>query len=163
FALEGMSTILWALSGSRLPQNLRERHSFTYGIVSGIVWRRAPEVSTFTSMSDVAAPKTDSALTLWIQELRDIGGARPPSGQEMDFAGMNRVAGLPRQLESIDVIADRVVTMAANDLPFTFYEEFISKMSALTAADVAAAAKKYVDAGKLAIVVVGDRKQIESA
>jgi zinc protease len=161
YALETMSTVLGALSGSRLNQNLREQHAFTYGATSTIQWRRAPEPSTFSGSSDIVTPKTDSALALWMQVLRDIRESRPPTEQEMEFARTNRVASLPAQLEAIDALATRVATMVDTKLPFDFYEQYINRISKLSAADVAAVAKKYVDPEHLAIVIVGDRKQIE--
>ena len=162
-ALDALSTVLGALSGSRVNVSLRERHAFTYGARDSIVWRRAPEPSTFLGAADVAGAKTDSALMLWMAELRDIRESRPPTNDEMVFARTNRVAGLPRLLESIDGLANRVAALADNNVPFNFYEQYIARMSRLTAAEVAQAAKKHVDPDHLAIVVVGDRRLIEPA
>ena len=44
FALDLMNTVLGQLSGSRLSQNLREKHAYTYGINTFWQWRRSPEV-----------------------------------------------------------------------------------------------------------------------
>ncbi len=161
YALETMSTVLGALSGSRLNQTLRERRAFTYGVRDTIQWRRAPEPSTFAGSSDIVATKIDSALALWIQELRDIRSTRPPTEAEMEFARTNRVAGLPRQLDPIDALATRLAAMLDSNLPFDFYEQYIARISKLSAGDVTAAAKRYLDPEHLAIVVIGDRKQIE--
>jgi zinc protease len=163
YALDALSTVLGALSGSRVNVSLRERHAFTYGARDSIVWRRATEPSTFLGAADIAAAKTDSALMLWMAELRDIRESRPPTADEMEFARTNRVAGLPRLLESIDGLANRVAALAENNLPFDFYEHYIARMSKLTASDVGQAAKKHVDPDRLAIVVVGDRRLIEPA
>jgi zinc protease len=162
-ALDALSTVLGALSGSRVNVSLRERHAFTYGARDSIVWRRAPEPSTFFGAADIAGAKTDSALMLWMTELSAIRESRPPTDEEMEFARTNRVAGLPRQLEAVDGLANRLVALADNNVPFDFYEQYIARMSRLTAADVAQAAKKHVDPDHLAIVVVGDRRLIEAA
>jgi zinc protease len=163
FALEAVSTVLGALSSSRLNQNLRERRAFTFAARDTIQWRRAPEPSTFTGSADVAAAKTDSALVVWMDELRAIRESRPPTDEEMELARMNRVAGLPRQFESIDGLATRIANLLDNNLPFDFYEQYINRISRLSVADAAAAAKRYIDPDHIAIVVVGDRRQIEPA
>jgi zinc protease len=161
FALEAVSTVLGALSSSRLNQNLRERRAFTFAARDTIQWRRAPEPSTFTGSADVVAAKTDSALVVWMEELRAIRESRPPTDDEMEFARTNRVAGLPRQFESIDGLATRVALLLDNNLPFDFYEQYINRFSRLTAADAAAAAKRHIDPDHIAIVIVGDRRLIE--
>jgi len=161
WALETLNTVYGELSASRLFQSMRETHAYTYGVRTFITWRRAPEASTFVGTSEIASAKTDSALTLWLREMRDIRGPRPPSDSEMVFARTNRVAGLPMRLESVDGVAARVAAMAQDNLSFDFYEQYIARISRLGAGEVAAAAKKYLDAEHLAIVIVGDRKAIE--
>ena len=46
-------------------------------------------------------------------------------------------------------------------LPDSYFNEYISKVNAVTIEDVDRVAKKYLDPSKMAIVVVGDRKVIE--
>jgi predicted Zn-dependent peptidase len=161
YALEVMNTIFGQLSGSRLNQNLREQHAFTYGVNSFWQWRRAPEVGTFASSSSIVAPKTDSAIVEWLMELRGIRGERPVTDKELDFARTNRVAGLPASLESNDQVAGAIVTILQNNLPPDYYQQYVRRISTITGADVASAASKYIDPENTAIVIVGDRKVIE--
>jgi len=163
YALEALNTVFGALSGSRLNQILRERRAFTYAARDSIVWRRAPEPSTFLGSADIAMAKTDSALMLWVSELTDIRASRPVTDEELDFAKSNRVAGLPRLFESIDGLATRIAGLLDNGLPLNFYEQYMTRIARLTTADLAAAAKRHVDPDHLAIVVVGDRRRIEPA
>ena len=161
YALEVMNTVLGQLSGSRLSQNLRERHAYTYGINSIWQWRRAPEVATFSGGSSVVAAKTDSAVMEWVKELRGIRGERPVTERELDFARTNRVAGLPAAMESNDQVADAVANILRNNLPADYYQQYVRRVSAITGADVATVATKYIDPENTAIVIVGDRKVIE--
>jgi predicted Zn-dependent peptidase len=46
-------------------------------------------------------------------------------------------------------------------LPDSYFNDFISKVNAVTLADVNRVANKYLTPDKLAIVIVGDRKVIE--
>jgi predicted Zn-dependent peptidase len=48
-----------------------------------------------------------------------------------------------------------------NELPDDYLETYRDKVRALTAADLQATARKYLDSANMQIVVVGDRAQIE--
>jgi predicted Zn-dependent peptidase len=161
YALEVMNVVLGQLSGSRLSQNLREKHAYTYGINSFWQWRRSPEPATFLGSSSVVAAKTDSAVIEWVKELRGIRGERPVTERELDFARTNRVAGLPASMESNDQVAEAVANLLRNNLPADYYQQYVRRVAAITGADVAAVATKYVDPEGTAIVIVGDRKVIE--
>jgi predicted Zn-dependent peptidase len=162
YALEVMNTVFGQLSGSRLSQNLREKHAYTYGANSFWQWRRSPEVATFIGSSSIVAPKTDSALIEWLGELRGIRGERPVTDKELDFARTNRIAGLPATLESDDQIANAVAfTILQNNLPPDYYQQYVRRLSTISAADVSAAASKYIEPDSTTIVIVGDRKVIE--
>jgi predicted Zn-dependent peptidase len=163
YALDVMNVIFGQISGSRLNQNLREKHAYTYGANSFWQWRRAPEVATFTGSSSIVAPKTDSAIIEWVKELRGIRGERPVTDRELDFARTNRVAGLPATLESNDQVANAVVTILQNNLPADYYQQYVRRVSAITGGDVASVATKYIDPDNTTIVIVGDRKVIEPA
>jgi zinc protease len=161
FALELMNTVLGQLSGSRLNQNLREKHAYTYGINTFWQWRRSPEVATLIGSSSIVAPKTDSAVIEWMRELNGIRGARPVTDAELQFARTNRTAGLPASMESNDQVADAVANIVRNNLPSDYYQKYVQRISAITGNDIASVATKYVDPENLAIVIIGDRKVIE--
>ena len=46
-------------------------------------------------------------------------------------------------------------------LPDSYFNDYISKINAVTIDDVNRVANKYLDPSKMAIVIVGDRKVIE--
>jgi predicted Zn-dependent peptidase len=60
-------------------------------------------------------------------------------------------------------MATRVAALVDQNLPLDFYEQYMNRLSALSAADAAAAARKHVDPDHLAVVIVGDRRLIEPA
>ena len=161
YALDLMNTVLGQLSGSRLSQNLREKHAYTYGINTFWQWRRSPEIATLLGSSSVVAPKTDSAVIEWMRELNGIRGARPVTDAELQFARTNRTAGLPASLESNDQVADAVSNIIRNNLPRDYYQRYVQRVSAISGSDIASVATKYVDPENVAIVIVGDRKVIE--
>ena len=50
----------------------------------------------------------------------------------------------------------------ANDLPLDYYRGFTAQLEAIAAEDVQKAAQRTIDPDHFAVVVVGDRKEIES-
>ena len=70
---------------------------------------------------------------------------------------------LPAQIETDDLVANRVMSMLQNDVPLDFYSSYGTRIAAVTPASVSAAAGKYLDASRLVIVVAGDRKTLEPA
>jgi zinc protease len=162
-ALEVLAPILGASSGSRLAQNLRERHSYMYsGTPAAVTWRRGSTPSVIGGSAAVSTAKTDSALIEWLGELR---GAvqRQPTEQEMVLARGALTGALPAQIETDDLVANRVMSMLQNDVPLDFYNSYGTRIATVTPASVSAAAGKYLDASRLVIVVAGDRKTLEPA
>lgn len=161
YALEVASAILGGPTGSRLSLALRERRSLTYGVTHGTAWRRLEIPSSIIGQANVDAAKTDSALIVWLAELKDITGARPPTGDEMIFGRSVTVGNLATRLETFDAVANQIAQMALDHLPMTYMDEYVRRIDGLTTAQVAAAASRYIDPAHTAIVVVGDRKTLE--
>jgi predicted Zn-dependent peptidase len=161
YALDLANTVLGGSFLSRLNTNLRETHGYAYGAGSGFSFRKRPEVGQFTASAQVQTDKTDSSVIEIVRELKDIAGARPITQAEFDLAMSNAVKGLPLAFETVSQIAGAATTVLQDSLPLDYYATLSSKYEAATVASVNAAAKQYIDPSKLAIVVVGDRKQIE--
>ena len=51
--------------------------------------------------------------------------------------------------------------MLVYHLPDDYFSKYVAEHQAVTAADVQRVAQKYIQPGKFAVVVVGDRKVIE--
>ena len=60
-------------------------------------------------------------------------------------------------------IALQLSPLVVYGLPLGFYNGYVQQIERVTQADVQRVARKYIDPERLSIVVVGDRKQIESA
>jgi predicted Zn-dependent peptidase len=127
-----------------------------------VTWRRGSTPAVIGGSAAVSTVKTDSALIEWLGELR---GAveRPPTEQEMTLAQGALVAALPAQIETLDLIANRVLSMLQNDMPLDFYNSYGTRIEAVRPSDVTAVASKYLDLSRFVIVVAGDRKVVEPA
>ena len=163
YAIDLMNTVLGGAFSSRMNLNLREAHSFTYGASTGFTYRMTPQPGEFVAASPVATPKTDSALVEMLKELRDIRGTRPLTAAELSFARSSATKSLPLNFETVDQIAGAGALVLREGLPLDYFNTLSARYRGVTAAQANAAAKKYIDPAKLAIVIVGDRKQIEAA
>jgi zinc protease len=162
-ALEVMAPILGASGGSRLYQNLRERHSYMYsGTPAALTWRGGPTPAVIGGSAAISTAKTDSALVEWLAELRGIV-QRPPTEHEMTLARGALTGALPAQIETDDLLANRVMSMIQNGVPLDFYGSYGDRIAAVTPSGVTAAAAKYLDSSHLVIVIAGDRKTVEPA
>ena len=157
FALTVMNTILGGSFTSRLNQNLRETHGYTYGARSGFDMRRA--AGPFTASAEIVAAKTDSGLIEFMKELNAIRDTVPTD--ELNKAKRYLQLGLPADFETTQQIATALVPVALYDLPLDYYNNYVQSIEAITQADVQRVARQYINPGSLAIVVVGDRKSIE--
>ena len=157
FPLQVMNTILGGSYTSRLNNNLRETHGYTYGAGSGFGLRRS--AGPFIASAEVVTAKTDSALVEFLKELRAIRDTVP--SDELAKAKRYLQLGLPGNLETTQGIASEFLPLIAYGVPLDFFASAVQRYGAVTQADVQRVARQYVDPDKLTVVLVGDRKVIE--
>jgi predicted Zn-dependent peptidase len=159
YALRVMNTLLGGSFTSRLNQNLRETHGFTYGANSGYAMRRL--AGPFTAAASVVTAKTDSSLIEFLRELRRIRDEAVPA-EELAKAKQYIALSTPGDFETTQGTAGQFLDLLSNDLPPSWYSTYIARINAVTAADVQRVARTYIDPDHFTIVVVGDRSQIEA-
>jgi len=158
FALSVMNTILGGSFTSRLMQNLRETHGYTYGARSRFDMRRS--AGPFTASAEVVAAKTDSALVEFMKELNAIRDTVPMV--ELNKAKKLLQLSLPSDFETTQQIANQLIPVVLYGLPMDYYNNYVANIESVTQADVQRVARQYINPSSLAIVIVGDRKGIES-
>jgi predicted Zn-dependent peptidase len=159
YALEVMNTILGGSFTSRLNQNLRETKGYTYGAGSGFAYRRLG--GPFTATANVVTAKTDSALIEFFRELRGIRDREAPP-EEVAKARAYIALGLPAEFETTRGAAAQFRELLENDLPLDYWRTYIARINAVTPADVQRVARQHIHPDGLAVVIVGDRSQIEA-
>ena len=159
YALEVLNTILGGAFTSRLNQNLRETHGYTYGAFSQFAARRL--AGAFVALASVVTAKTDSSLVEFLKELRRIRD-EPVPDQELAKAKAYVTLGLPGDFETTGSAAGRFREVLSYGLPLDYYDRYIERIRAVTAADVQRVARQYIDPDHFDIVVVGDKAQIEA-
>jgi zinc protease len=137
----------------RLFRHLREEKGYTYGIGSG--FGSAPYVSAWTASTSVRTDVTDAALHDLLAEIASMRDTPVPE-QELEDSKRALVASFALSLESPQRMLGYYIDNWTYDLPATYWDDYPARISAVTAAQAQAAARKYWDASRLQIVAVGD-------
>ena len=160
YALEVMNQILGGGPQSRLFLDLREEHSYTYGAYSGFTAEIYP--GHWLANAAVRTPVTDGSMERFTYEFKRINDERVPPN-ELDDARRAIVAGFALSLERPAELLNNVLQAQHFGLPDDYWDKYPDRISAVDAAQVQAAAKKYVDLSHMQWISVGDRKQVRDA
>lgn len=161
FALQVLNMILGGQFQSRLNANIREQKGYSYGVNSGFSYGKGP--GAFRAGGSIFTAKTDAALIEFMKELKGIVGEKPITDEELKTAKESLIQGLPDRFASVTAISGAITQLAVQGLPDDYYQTYAQKVSAVTKDDLLRVAKQYIDLGHLAIVIVGDRAQVEAA
>jgi zinc protease len=152
-----MNTILGGSFTSRLNDNLREQHGYTYGARSRFSFGPVP--GNFIAYASVQTEVTDKALNEFFKELNRI---REPIPEEEINRAKNLVAlSYPSDFQSVSNIANQLENMMEYNLPSDYFDSYITQVLNLKDNEVNAAAEKYILPDKMIAVVVGDKTKIE--
>jgi zinc protease len=152
-----------AITG-RMGTAFRGERGLSYSPTISATWRPAGEPALLTETIPVASANADTAVMELVRVLRDVRSTKPITDAEFESARAYAIGRLPRALEALDQTTQTaVMTVLRDRLSPSFYNDWVKRMSALTGADVRAAAAKYIDPDHMAIAVIGDRSKIEAA
>jgi zinc protease len=137
----------------RLFMNLREDKGYTYGaysFFSGSKFR-----GTWGASSEVRTEVTEGAMKEFMNELNRMRNEQV-TAEELENAKRAIVGSFALSLEQPNSLLQNVITQKLYNLPADYWDTYPQKVSAITAADVQNAAKKYLDLEHLQVVAVGD-------
>jgi predicted Zn-dependent peptidase len=157
FPLLVLNTVLGGSFTSRLNQNLREEHGYTYGASSGFDMRLS--AGPFVAAAGVQTDKTAEALQEFFNELNRIG--EPIGADEMAKAKNYIALGFPSEFETSADLSRRLEELIVYQLSDDYFEKYVANVQAVTPAAVRKVANTYIQPSRFAVVVVGDRKTIE--
>jgi len=141
----------------RLFRHLREEKGYTYGIGSGFAATR--HVGVWSGSTSVRTDVTDAALTDFLAEIAQMRDTPVPADELAD-AKRAIVAGFALSLESPQQMLGYYIDNWVYGLPADYWDTYPARISAVTAADVQAVARKYWDSARIQIVAVGDATKI---
>lgn len=142
---------------SRLNNNLREKHGYTYGAFSRFDLRSGG--GAFNLSTDVRTNATDSALVEALKEYKRIVSETVPES-ELKGAVNNLISGFPNAVQSNQGLQARLQNLILWGLPIDYYATYRERLAAVTPADVQRAAAK-LDPNDVIVVVAGDLSKIE--
>ncbi|MGK9369319.1 M16 family metallopeptidase [Melioribacter sp. Ez-97] len=156
YSINVMNTILGGSFTSRLNNNLREEHGYTYGAGSRFIFR--PVGGFFIAYSSVQTDVTDKALQEFFKELNGIRKPIPP--EEIGRAKNYVALGYPNNFQTVSGIAGELEELVYYNLPKDYFNKYIDNILSVKDEEVNAAAKKYINPGNMIVVVVGDKNRI---
>jgi zinc protease len=159
YAVQIMNSILGGGSTARLFMNLREDKGYTYGAYSRFTPRRG--AGPFTASGEIQTVSTKEAVQEFMNELNGIRGSRPVTTEELEVNKQALIRRFPSQFETPGQISGQLSSLVIYGLPDSTFNQYISKVNAVTLDDIKRVANKYIEPSKMAIVIVGDRKVIE--
>ncbi len=155
-----MNTMLGGQFSSRVNLNLREEKGYTYGARSGFSFRKG--AGPFSASADVQTAVTKESVAEFMKELNGIRGTIPVTQKELEYNKQSVIQRFPQGFETAGQISGQLSNLLIYGLPDSYFNQYITKINAVTVADVNRVANKYLDPSQMAIVIVGDRKVIEA-
>jgi predicted Zn-dependent peptidase len=157
YVLDVLNTMLGGSFSSRLNQNLREEHGYTYGAGSAFDMRAT--AGPFFAAAGVQTDKTVESLTEFFKELDGMHAA--PPAPELTRVRNLLALGFPGEFETTSNMAGKLTELFVYGLEDSFFGEYVPKIEAVSSTDVERAAKQYLMTDRFAVVVVGDLARIE--
>ncbi len=144
---------------SRLVQNLREKHGYTYVVKAEFKTGRAAGPLVITS-----AVRTDATADSVREILAELDGMRAPlTGAEIDKSRALVEQKIVDALSTGPTAALVFGELALDAAPLDFWSRMPARLAALDTAALTAAWSRLFARDRLTIVIVGDRKKIEPA
>lgn len=155
-----LNTLLGGGFTSRLNQNLRERHGYTYG--AGCGYSMSPFAGWFVASANVQSKVTGPALHEFLAEFARLNGSdrgdisdaeAEKARQTLRTATIDSFAGLRGILSTAS-------ELALNHLPFDNVGKDLASIAAVDAADLNALSKTALPIDQGVLVLVGDQRAI---
>jgi zinc protease len=151
--LEVTNHIFGGSYNSRLNTEVRIKKGLTYGASS---YLNAHHYAGSLSVNTYTRTETTVEATKLVMNLLEGMANGEINQKELDFARDFLAGVYPISSETAEQVADRVLTVAAFDLPADYNQTYPAKVRATSLLEVQAAARKYFTAKDLDIVLAGN-------
>jgi zinc protease len=152
-ALETANQILGGIgSVSRLGQSLRQVGGLSYDMRSDLTTLRGASLVTLGTVA-----RNDSVAVLVARMREELArmASQPPSEEEVGLARRFLVNGYPLQFQSLEAIITQWMAADFYGIPFETLDHYADSLEATGAAQVAEAARRWLDPARVTVVVVG--------
>ena len=155
-ALTVANRVLGGVMG-RLFRHLREEKGYTYGIGSG--FSATLHTGAWFASTNVRTEVTEAALTDLLAEIAEMRD-KPVPAKELEDMKRAIVASFALSLENPQQVLGYYLDNWLYGLPADYWDTYPARVAAVTAEQAQAAARKYLEPGRLQIVAVGDATKI---
>jgi zinc protease len=153
YAITVMNEVFGGSFAARLFTNVRSKKGLAYA-VSGSVGTTHDHPGLFSVFTSTKSGTTAAAIDALYEEIDNIKKV-PPTAEELQRARESLLNSFIFRVDSRAKVLFEKMTYEFYGYPLDFLERYPGAIEKVTAADVTRAAQKYVDKGKLAVVVVG--------
>lgn len=154
-----MNNILGVGFGSRLFKQVRSKAGLAYSVY-GVFTANLSYPGTFYNYVSTKSESTIKAIRMIIDEIKRIQ-KEEPTAEELKLGRDRYLNTFVFNFDSKDKIIERLVYYDFFGLPKDFLNKQMEMVKTTTAADVTAAANKYLKPDSLRILVVGSQKNLD--
>jgi predicted Zn-dependent peptidase len=153
-----MNKVIGGGPTGRLFMHLREEKGYTYGAYSGLNPGRFR--GSWNAQTEVRTDVTEPALRDLLADVALMRDEAVPA-KELSDHKRSLVAAFALSLESPQQMLNYYITRWIYKLPENYWDTYPQRVMAVNAAQVQAAARKYLDPARLHIIAVGDGSKVE--
>ena len=154
-----MDSLLGSSFGSRITSNIRENKGYTYSPGS-FIWNRF-KTGYWIENADVTTESTGASIKEILYEIERLK-KDPPSEAELQGIKNYLVGIYVLQNSSRAGVIGQIENVNYNELSGNYLDTYVSKLAAVTPADVSEMVRKYLLTDRMTLVVVGDRSKIDA-
>lgn len=157
--LEVTNSLLGGSFGSRITANIREDKGYTYSPYSAIQNRQ--KAGVWYERADVTSEHTAASLKEIKKEMQKIQ-AEPVSAAELKGIQHYEAGSFVINNSSAPGMIDQLSFMDMNGLKMSYLTNRIKDIYSVTPAQVQAIAKRYFNYSDMTLVLVGDKKHLDT-
>ncbi len=159
FPLLVMNSILGGQFNSRINMNLREKHGYAYGASSDFAFGR--DAGPFAVRASVKGENTRASVEEVMKELGAIRSSDVTASELRQSKDLLQ-RSLARRFETVLQVASELSAIEIFKLPDNYLSTYADRVESVTVADVRRVAQTYLDPARMSLVVVGERRNIDS-
>lgn len=158
-ALDVLNYILGGSFTSRLTQEIRDKRGLAYAVWSSFA--PANPRGLFVIGCQTKSESAEEVIRLVREQVRRLT-EEPPSEEELQQAKENLMNSFVFRFPAVIDAVSAQMLLEIYGLPRDTYDTYIERVSAVTAQDVIAVARKYIFPDRLRVLIVGDGKKLAS-
>lgn len=158
YALTLANAMLGEYFNSRLNALIRDKLGLTYGIESSYTYDK--DLGTFTVSTATGTETVGQLIQRTFTVLTNFRSGPIPD-DEVKMAKDYLIGSFPLRTDTLEAVATGWLTARLFGLPSDYLNQFVSRISAVTPAEVLSAVKQTFDVDHMTVVVAGEAAGIE--